>query len=324
LTALPSSAALYPFAFDGARDRIFLTPMDEAAYRAASFLDERLAPRGEWTDAAPVERAMSGARDVRPLLFIFHAGHVGSTLLSRLLDEAGNVLSLREPLALRGLADAHDAAIASADARLELFLKLWERGFTRTECVILKATSTAERLAGQMLAMRPHARAVMLNVTAEAYLATMLAGENSAADLNALGAERLHRLARMLGSAPPRPKTLGELIAMSWAAERMTQASAAREAGARILEIDFDAMLDALVPTLERVLAHFGLAAQAERIAASTVLSRYSKAPEHAYSPALRRALQEQARRNFGPEIRDALAWLDAIGNAYPAAGAVL
>ncbi|SRR5579862_1228467 len=324
LDSLASSAALYPFALDVARDRVFLAPMDEAAYRAASFLDERLKPRGEWADAASIERAMSGARDVRRLNFIFHAGHVGSTLLSRLLDEAGHVLALREPLALRALADAFDAGQARADARLELFLRLWERGFTDTQCVILKATSAAQRLAAKLLAARPQARAVMLNVTAESYLATMLAGENSAADLNALGPERLHRLGRLLGAVPAQPRTLGELIAMSWAAERLTQASAVREAGGRILMVDFDAMLDSLVETLRLVLAHFGLAAQAERIAESAALSRYSKAPEHAYSPALRRELLDQARRDFGPEIRESLKWLEALKNAHPVAGAVL
>jgi hypothetical protein len=324
LDSLASSAALYPFALDLARERVFLVPMSEAAYRAASFLDERLEPHGEWVDVGHIERAMSGARDMRKLHFIFHAGHVGSTLLSRLLDEAGAVLPLREPLALRVLADAFDAGHARADARLELFLKLWERGFEDTGCVILKATSTAQRLATKLLAARQEARAVMLNVGAESYLATMLAGENSAADLNALGPERLHRLGRLLGTAPAQPRTLGELIAMSWAAERLTQELAIREAGGRILAVDFDAMLDSLVETLQRVLAHFGLAARAERIAESAALSRYSKAPDHAYSPALRRALLDQARRDFGPEIREALKWLEALKNAHPAAGAVL
>jgi hypothetical protein len=324
LDTLSSSAALYPFALDLARDRVFVTPMREADYRAASFLDERLKPRGEWIDAASAERAMSGARDMRRLHFIFHAGHVGSTLLSRLLDEAGGVLSLREPLALRTLADASDAGDPRMPARLELFAKLWERGFADTDCVILKATSATERLATTLLAMRPQTRAVMLNVGAESYLATMLAGENSAADLNTLGPERMHRLTRLLGTAPPRPATLGELIAMSWAAERMTQAAVMREMGTRILAVDFEAMLRALPETLARVLAHFGLAADAERIAASTVLSRYSKAPEHGYSPPLRHELLDQARRDFGPEIRLALQWLDGLKNAHPMAGAVL
>ncbi len=84
--------------------------------------------RGEWLPAAAVEQALAGARDVRALHFIFHAGHVGSTLLSRLLDEARGVLSLREPLPLRAIAEHF------SPARLELLLRLWERGFDGTHC----------------------------------------------------------------------------------------------------------------------------------------------------------------------------------------------
>ncbi|HEX4293965.1 MAG TPA: hypothetical protein VHZ29_07515 [Rhizomicrobium sp.] len=312
LDVLASSPALYPFAYDPARDALMFVRMDEAAYRAASFLDERMNVRGEWAPAAAVEQALAGARDVRALHFIFHAGHVGSTLLSRLLDEARGVLSLREPLPLRVVAEHF------SPARLEMLLRLWERGFESTQAVVLKATSSTERLAATLLAMRPQSRAVMLNVGAETYLATMLAGENSAADLNAQGAERMHRLATLLGAPAPRPATLGELIAMSWAAERLTQADAVRALGARALAVDFDAMLEDVPGTMARVLAHFGLRAEDGRFAASAALSRYSKAPEHAYSPSLRRELLTQARKNFASEIRDALGWLENLNAAHP------
>lgn len=307
MSELGASAALYPFALDAARDALMLLPMSEAQYRAASFLDERLGRRGSWTPAASVAQAMSGGRDVRPLHFIFHAGHVGSTLLSRLLDETGEVLPLREPLALRTIASDF------SEPRLELLLKLWERGFESTRAVVLKATSATERLAATLLAMRPRSKAVLLNVSAESYIASLLAGENSAADLNAHGAERLHRLGKFV-DRPPRPTTLGELAAMSWLAERLTQAEASRELGGRVLAIDFDSMLDALPQTLAQVLAHFGLSPeQAGRLADSAVLSRYSKAPEHAYSPALRRQLLAQARANYRAEIAAALAWIEAL-----------
>jgi len=83
--------------------------------------------RGRWMPAASVARAMSGPRDLRRLHFIFHAGHVGSTLLSRLLDEAEGVLSLREPLPLRTIAENF------SEPRLDLLLRLWERGFANTK-----------------------------------------------------------------------------------------------------------------------------------------------------------------------------------------------
>src|SRR6185312_2248707 len=282
---IAQSAALYPFALDAARDALMLVPMTAADYRAASFLDERLGKLGTWTPAAEIARAMSGARDIRPLHFIFHAGHVGSTLLSRLIDEAGQVLPLREPLPLRAIAEHF------SEARLELLLKLWERGFDDTAAVVLKATSSTERLATKLMTMRPMAKGVMLNVSAVSYLATMLAGENSAADLNAQGPERLHRLGAMLGAPLPRPADLGQLIAMSWLAERLTQVEAQRALGARVLAVDFDAMLEALPETLARVVGHLGIACAPDRIAAiasGPALTRYSKAPEHGYSPTLR------------------------------------
>ena len=316
MQGLARSAALYPFALDPARDALMLVEMAEADYRAASFLDERLGKRGAWVPAAQVAEALSGARDVRALHFIFHAGHVGSTLLSRMLDETGAVLSLREPLPLR------DPAVQEY---LETMLRLWERGFPDTEAVVLKATSAAERFAPHLLAMRPDARAVLLNVSAESYLATMLAGANSAVDLNAQGPERWHRLGGPLGAPVPQPKTLGELAAMSWLAERLTQAQIAQAFGARVLAVDFDRMLASPAQALSDVLRHLGLSPDtAAAIAAGSSLTRYSKAPEQAYGPALRRRVLDDARRLYPSEIKAALGWLEALGRRYGSVAAVL
>ncbi|HWA92571.1 MAG TPA: hypothetical protein VG889_21245 [Rhizomicrobium sp.] len=320
MEALGDSAALYPFALDPARDAMLLVPMAKTDYRAASFLDERLGKRGAWTPLPRVAEALSGARDVRPLHFIFHAGHVGSTLLSRLLDETGAVLSLREPLPLRQLADGHDQGL-DLDATFETMLRLWERGFESTQAVVLKATSAAVRIAPKLLAMRPNARAVMLNVSAETYLATMLAGENSAKDLNAHGPERLHRLSARLGAPAPRPTNLGQLAAMSWLAEALTQAELARAFGARVLAVDFDSLLVALPETLRTVLDHFALP---EAEIAGDALARYSKAPEHAYGPELRARRLDEARRLYPREISAAIGWLQTLGAQYRSVAALL
>ena len=111
LTGLVASPDVYVQKVDLVRDAALLLRLDEAAYRAASFLDDRiLAPglNGGWTSLPNVVAAAQDIVHGRPLHFIFHTGHVGSTLLSRLLDESGCVLSLREPLPLRTLADARD------------------------------------------------------------------------------------------------------------------------------------------------------------------------------------------------------------------------
>ena len=129
--------------------------------------------------------------EVRPLHFIFHCGHVGSTLLSRLLDETEQVLPLREPLPLRVLAEGY-SALAKREAPiseerlnlyLEMFLQMWSRGYPNTRTVLLKATSSAARVAPRLMAARPKTRAVYMSLAAEPYLATLMAGANSILDM---------------------------------------------------------------------------------------------------------------------------------------------
>src|SRR4051812_34839527 len=111
LNGLVASPDVYVQKIDLARSAALLVHLNESAYRAASFLDDRiLTPglKGAWAGLESTLGAAGSGVAGKPLHFIFHTGHVGSTLLSRLLDESGCVLSLREPLPLRTLADAHD------------------------------------------------------------------------------------------------------------------------------------------------------------------------------------------------------------------------
>jgi hypothetical protein len=279
----------------------------------------------------------TGGDGARPLHFIFHAGHVGSTLISRMLDEAGGVLGLREPLPLRTLAEAFDEIGAShtlADPErlrtlLRWHLALWRRGFADTRAVVVKATSSAARLGPALLHAQAGSRALYLNLGAEPYLATLLAGENSHLDLRGHGPERMRRLERTTGAAPTPlyAMSLGEIAAMTWAAERLTQARLQEEFGARVLPVDFDAFLSAPGETLRRICAHFGLTAPEslfENAAESAVLQRYSKAPEHPYTPQLRGEILAQSRARNAGEISKGLAWLEALRRAAPQAAGAL
>ena len=333
ISDLSAGPGLYPQKFDFARDSAFLIAMGEADYRQASFLDDRiLSPntRGRWEPYAAVAHAMAAPAAARPLHFILHSGHVGSTLLSRLLDETVRVLSLREPLPLRSFAEAYDAgATPHLDARLETFLRLWERGFASSEAVILKATSSAARLAPRFLTARPKARAVYLNLPAETYLATLLAGPNSPIDLNWHAAERVRRLHALVGenSFSVASLSLGELAAMSWLAERLTQQAAMRQFGSRILALDFEQLLREPAETIATVVGHFEIAIAPDylaNIARSPVLTRYSKAPEHAYSPQLRSQLLAQARRDHAAELRKGLSFVEALAARHAGVAEVL
>ncbi len=329
---LPVSPDAYPQAVDLVRGLVLVIRMNARAYRAASFLDDRVlgpATQGAWLPIQAVTEASEQATSVRPVHFIFHTGHVGSTLLSRLLDETGMVLGLREPLPLRTLADAHDA-LGTAESLLGeeqferllgMLLRLWSRGYDWTRAVAVKATSSAGRLAPRLLEAAPAARAVYLNLRAEPYLATLLGGAHSATDLRGHGPGRMRRLlaGRSLPTAPLHALSTGELAALGWLVESLAGARALRAAGARAIALDFDAFLADVAGGMAGVLAHFGLPCDGDflaRIPRSDLLRQYSKSPDLPFPPGERDARLAKSRREHRAEIALGLAWLDRMARA--------
>lgn len=337
---LSGDPSIYPQNLDLNRETILFLQLDRAAYQAASFLDDRiLTPQsnGRWVGFAELEPLMAAATPALPLHLIFHSGHVGSTLISRLIEQAGATLALREPQALRLLAAAHDERGAShsllsperLDQLIAWHLTLWSRGYADTKAAILKATSSAGRLGPTLLAARPASRALYLNLAAEPYLATLLAGENSPIDLRGMAPERFQRLARLGAPAPTPLYTMsrGELAALTWAAETLTQAQVQAAAGERVLSLDFDAFLHDPAEHTRRIFAHFQLDAPANFFAhapQSDVFKRYSKAPEHSYTPQLRNEVLAASRARNAGEISKGMAWLARLAAQSPAVARLL
>jgi len=340
LALLPASPDAYPQKLDLIRDEVLVVRLDAAAYRAASFLDDRVlgpATQGAWLPVGSISAATRRVQEGRALHFIFHTGHVGSTLVSRLLDEIGDVLSLREPLPLRTLADALDVlslpesllSTAEFDNHLALFTKLWSRGYDVDCRVVLKATSSAGRLAVPLLAQSVSSRAIYMNLRAEPYLAALLAGQNSPLDLRGHGPGRIRRLQTRLDTplTPLHELSIGELAAMSWLAESWTQHDALRNFPDRLIALDFNDFLADVAEGMSRIVGHLGLRCDSRILSGlvrSPVLSRYSKAPEHAYTPDTRSELIDASRRANRAEIRRGMAWLERIANLGEAAATVV
>ena len=341
---------LFVHQMDVARDRLLLTQVGEEDLRAASFLDQRLlAPKpgeppraqqwADWSVIAPqTEDAGSPARD--DARFIFHVGHVGSTLLARLLGEAPDTLALREPLLLRQFAELslleglpHSPwAPGTVAQRLPLARKWLSRTFRPGQRALIKATSFVSDIAPDLI--EASRKAVFLTLRPERYLQTILAGEASRQELAFLSGTRLQRLNRHLDGEPIRLWDLDEAkrAAMGWACE-MTALNAAtlaaKEEGARdnVLWQDFDAFLADPGDTLARMAAHLEVGIsheQAHRWVQGPIMTRYSKAPEQGYSPQLREEVLEQAGRDHENAIRSALRWLDAMAKEHQAIAAAL
>ncbi len=318
---------IYPQKLDLAQKRVLMIRVREEDYRTASFLDDRMLTaesKGAWV---PLDKVVANARRIepRPLHFIFHSGHAGSTLLSRLLGETDGVLCLREPLPLRVLADAFDTPATDSlrEDVLDAFLKLWGRGYDHTNAVVLKATSNTARLGARMMRALPDTRAVYLSLPRQAAIETLLSSQYAATDLEAFGAERWNRLLTMLGGAQiDEPKTVGEMAALSWAVERLTQRSLNEQFGQRVLNIDFEDFLWRTRVDVERVMAHFGLETTTEMLDAlmkSPVLSQYSKKLQRPYSARRRAQILAETRVAKAEEIARAHDWLERLATAVGA-----
>ena len=336
VAALRRSPEWLAHSLDPAQDRWLAVRLSEAQYRAASFLDGRLLGAQAPAQWLPVEVAIAAAHGLAPArpAMLFHLGHCGSTLLARLLGELPGLFVLREPAALRTLAE-WDAApehwwdAAAFAARRDALMALWARVWRPEQRALVKASSFASDLARDAVSAVDAAPALLLMVAPEPYLATILGQEGNRAESAALGPARLRRLHARLGRPAFRLAAMseGERIAAAWATEAAALASAAGAGGARVLALDFEAFLAAPGATLARAARHLGAAcdaATAQALVGGPLMARYSKAPEHGYSPALRQAVLDGARRLHAPEIRAGLAWLEAAARNHPAIAAAL
>jgi hypothetical protein len=305
-------------ALDPAAGKVRLIAMDRDSYRAASFLDDRMLQQPvdaqiiPWPDAeaAVSDEMRSDAR------WIFHIGHVGSTLVSRLLGELDNVLAVREPRLLR------DVALSPPEIReryVAAVPKLMSRTFAEDEIACVKATSFVSEIAHQLVPAGE--RSLFMFATPRNYIASILAGENSVEELRSAAVSRAERLGRRVAAIGPAHSD-AELAALAWACEMTALEAAAAELTDRRIEwVDFDKMLIDLPAALRRTADHFGFPAEdakLEAIASGPLTQCYSKALEYEYSADLRRELLGEADRYHGREIESALAMLRSAAEKSP------
>jgi hypothetical protein len=302
-------------ALDPATGMMRVIEMDREAYRSASFLDDRMlqeqhfagiVPWSTVADALPAD----ARRDAR---WIFHIGHVGSTLVARLLGEINRVLSVREPRLLRDIATSgktdRDTYILPAQA-------LFSRTLREDEVALVKATSFVSEIAGELVPKGQ--RALFMYASPRNYIASILAGANSVQELAALAPSRAQRMSGRVSL--PRPRNTAEAAASAWACEMTALESAAERMPDReIAWTDFDAMLADMPGELRRVAEFFGFATDSiDAIAAGPLMRRYSKATEFEYSPSLRRDLIAEAEAANRVDLDGALAMLQSAAENSP------
>jgi len=335
-SAFAQNAALFPHLADLQKDQVLLSTMSETAFRQASFLDQRLftpdLPRQivAWADVAAVP--------LPPLpkpQYIFHVGHVGSTLISRLLGEMDSVLALREPAILRQLAEVRvnepaDIGWTSEEhserlAQVEHWLS---RVFHADQRAMIKASSFVSPLARPLLANK--GTALFLFASLDRYLQTILAGESSKQEAAALTDLRLFRIEQHCGQSLDGKDTLSlaQTAALGWLCEMVTLCDAEYHCpAASIAWMDFDDFLRQPAEQLQVAAKHFGQELSPEdsqSLVSSPIMTSYSKAPEYDYSASLRQELLAEAAQIHADDIRQTLLWVDQLARRFPKVAAAM
>ncbi len=307
--------------------RMRLVRLDEAAYRAASFLDQRLLVAGHEQSSCETGLLVAAARRLSPPpAYILHTGHVGSTLISRLIGEHSGLFSLREPAVLRAI--ALQSTTAGTEG-LEVALALLGRTWRSDQRAVVKATSFVSELAESLLAAAHRPVAILMHTAPRTYLRTILAGVNSRAETAQLAPARLARLTRRLGAleSPLMPGAEGERVAMSWLCEMSALQQAAQRFTSQVLWVDFDEFLADPRAGLQAIFLALGARPaehEIESLVGGPLMRRYSKAPEHAYDTPLRREVLLSAEREHTEEIRRGMHWLEELAARFSAVQRVL
>jgi hypothetical protein len=316
------------FPLERSGDGMRLVRLDESAYRAASFLDQRLLAGGYDQVACPGAMLRVAAAKLAPgSHYVFHTGHVGSTLISRLIGAHESFFSLREPPPLRVLCDesAQQGAVLNLHATLALLGRTWRPN----QRAVIKVTSIVSELAQDILGTDVSAAAIFMFAPPLSYMRGIMGGPNSRVEAKHLAPARLRRLAKRLTGEGwrPDPRSEGEHIAMSWLCEMTALYLAAERYPSRVHWVDFDAFLRDPATVLSRIFHALGAnitASELEALVRGPLMRQYSKAPEYTYDAALRREVHSSADAEHGAQIQRGMLWLERVAAAHPIARAVI
>lgn len=305
-------------------------------YRDSVFLDDRIrlrAPKRAQRTLVRLDSLVSqwpADEPSQPAHFIFHPGHCGTTLISRLLDQLPGVLGIREPAPLRVLAaqwreqgDPLAHLSPTACRRLERVLfSLYARTFTGDRRVVVKATSDCCNLAGRVHAFHQGSRLLWVYADLETFLSTMLRNDVRREETRQFAQPRLMDLHRWLDTDWPRLHEMGlaERTAMNWISSMAHMLPFSDDA--RLLAQDFGDFLAHPEECLGAIAAHFGLQCRGREIRAaldSEVMRHYSKEPTSRFDAEQRARQLDASRRDNRKAIETGLAFAESMQKRFPA-----
>jgi hypothetical protein len=311
-----SSPCLFPMDRSPDGQLVHFIRLSEVDYRRASFMDQRMLDDANkagiafksgnvpWSLLSPWLQELPVRCD-----FIFHISHAGSTLLSRILGEHPHCFAVREPWILRSLVEPESRNLVRG------YLALWSRTFRPSQRTILKATSFVSQLGTTLMQIASDSKAILMYVSAETFLASVLDG--SMGDIDSSAAKRLDRLKKKSSFEPIVLNQLspGERAAMSWYVEMESLRSIQQAFPDRTQLVDFDRFLVARESYIRNAAQFLGLMGHESEMLLNPLANRYAKKIDVPYDADFRVKLLTQSKAKNAQEIDRGLRWLQAIGH---------
>jgi len=324
--ALFNSPDLFLLAFEPAHG-VFVE-MNREAYNRSIFFDMRIAPvkkEGLKIPLAPlIELKDREFNAPRPISYIFHVAHCGSTLLARALDVPSENLVIREPMALRQLSVEAGSQFYGSEPpsgwrkRLELATTLLGRSYGAKEPVIVKGNVPINFIAKDLLALSPNQPSILLYFGLEQYLLAILRSPNHRKWVGAV----INELQRAVSAHAPlaQPMSVAQGAAALWLAQISIYSDILAQ-HPRAASLDAEAFFNSPREAVSASFAHIGSPcsdAHLDAVINGELFARYSKNPTVAFDNAARLARREALKKDLLEELEEARAFVEHAREAKP------
>ena len=332
LLAMLTSPAMFLRDLDPLRGIATFTPMSEESYRNSAFLDNRIQRAGardiaiDLDDLLDLVQARPQRR--RPIHYVFHIGHCGSTLLSRILGDRDRFLALREPPLLMGLSRSMRALDRPGfpiprqrwESLLSLSLWMLSKTWRPDQTVLIKPTSQAGSLIPVLMDYTGLEKAILLYVDLETHL-PMILRPHTRRETRLFAADyAVREFSELAPGYPDSPDryTVAQLAVMSWLlhVRELANITVQSSTAARVLPLHFEEFLRQpgdLVVEICRFFDQPVRHGELERLVSPDLLQRAAKNTGQSYGQDHRQHELKTARDEYREEIEEGLAWADRV-----------
>lgn len=290
---------------------------DRDRLESAAFLDGRVPLTDEPALVVDIEALLNRPRaHSAPDRVIAHMSFCGSTLLARLLDQPGEVMSYKEPQVFIDLSDAiagsfgREAAAMATGPLLEIVRAKFRRGFTNTERGVVKPSNWVNPALHRLVTY--DTRHLLIEIGPRAFLTAVLRGGRERIAFTLRATAHLQRafpdtslLMReaVTGEAPMVDALRLSLMALELQHRVFDQLDPQRDR-----RITFDDIRERPEAAIRRAGILLDLPVDAALSKAAERRRRNAKA-DTAYDPAMRSIEDRETERHHGNAIDRALDW---------------